>query len=244
MAPKAAKKTDTKATKKSEKKAGKKAGRTASQKAGEKPAQSDDIAPWAIRGELILNCSCTVFCPCVISLGEHPPTEGSCKAWMGVRIDEGRWGETDLSGLNVAMLLDIPGRMREGDWKAAGYFDDRADAAQFAALERIFTGRARGTTGLFRLLVSTYYGSAREAVRFTTEGKTRHLTVGRKITGAVEPLGGADPERDLVVTNTEYWMGPDVTVAQAVEGKVRDFGRVWNLDGRSAEICQVDWRGP
>ena len=33
---------------------------------------------WAIKGELFLNCSCTVFCPCVVSLGKHPPTEGHC----------------------------------------------------------------------------------------------------------------------------------------------------------------------
>lgn len=203
-----------------------------------------EIEPWRIRGELILNCSCTVFCPCVISLGEHAPTEGSCKAWLGVRIDEGNSGKTDLSGLNVAMLLDIPGRMSEGDWKAAGYYDDRADDAQFEALERIFTGRARGTTGLFRLLVSTYYGSSREAVHLATEGKTRHLTVGRKIAGAVTPVEGADPGQDIVLTNTKYWMGPDVTIAQALKGKVRDLGRVWNLDGRSAEICRIDWRGP
>jgi hypothetical protein len=124
-----------------------------------------EIAPWTLKGELILNCNCTVFCPCVVSLGAHPPTE------------EGKWGKTDLSGLNVAMMLDIPGMMGEGDWKAAGYFDDRADNAQFAALERIFTGNAKGTTGLFRLLVSTYYGSSREEVSFTTEGNVRHSRV-------------------------------------------------------------------
>ena len=28
--------------------------------------------PWTIKGELILNCNCTVFCPCVVSLGKHP----------------------------------------------------------------------------------------------------------------------------------------------------------------------------
>ena len=205
---------------------------------------TDGIEPWKIKGELVLNCNCTVFCPCVVSLGAHPPTEGSCKAWLGVRIDEGHWGKTDLAGLNVAMMIDIPGMMGEGDWKAAGYFDDRASDAQFAALERIFTGQAKGTTGLFRLLVSTYYGSAREEITFTTEGKVRHITVGKKITGSVAPVEGGDPNRDLVVSNTKYWMGADITVAQALKGKVRDFGRVWNLDGRSAEICQIEWVGP
>jgi hypothetical protein len=47
-----------------------------------------------------------------------------------------------------------------------------------------------------------------------------------------------------MVTNTEYWMGPDIIVAKANQGRVRAFGRVWDFDGRSAEICAIDWRGP
>ena len=47
---------------------------------------------WSLKGELILNCNCTVFCPCVVSLGKHPPTEGYCQAWLGVRVDQGRGG--------------------------------------------------------------------------------------------------------------------------------------------------------
>ena len=30
------------------------------------------IPDWTLKGELILNCNCTVFCPCVVSLGKHP----------------------------------------------------------------------------------------------------------------------------------------------------------------------------
>ena len=202
------------------------------------------IPEWGIKGELALNCNCEVFCPCVVSLGEHPPTYGYCQAWLAVRIDEGHWADTPLSGLNIGMLLDIPGRMSEGNWTVAGYFDERATPAQFAALEQIFAGRAKGTTGLFRMLVGTYLGSRREAVEFRTDGNVRHVTAGRTIIGAIEPIAGGDMQSDVKVTNTQYWMGPDVTIARSLKGKVRDFGRVWNLDGRSAEICQIDWRGP
>ena len=55
---------------------------------------------WSIEGELILNCNCTVFCPCVISLGQHPPTEGYCQAWAGVRIDRGVSNGVELDGLD------------------------------------------------------------------------------------------------------------------------------------------------
>ena len=32
------------------------------------------LTPWSVKGELILNCNCTIFCPCVVSLGKHAPT--------------------------------------------------------------------------------------------------------------------------------------------------------------------------
>ncbi|MGV6805051.1 MAG: DUF1326 domain-containing protein [Ruegeria sp.] len=199
--------------------------------------------PWTIKGELILNCNCTVFCPCVVSLGKHPPTEGHCQAWAGIRIDEGQYGDEDLSGLNVGLFLEIPGNMGRGNWKAAAFIDDRSSDAAYEGLVNIFSGAARGTTGLFALLVSEFLGAERSPVHFETAGKERRLMVGKKIQGSVVPVEGKDG-KDIVVTNTEYWMGPDITVATATKGKVRAFGRVWDFDGRSAEICQIDWHGP
>ncbi len=207
------------------------------------PLDIDGTVPWSIKGELILNCNCTVFCPCVVSLGKHPPTEGYCQAWSGVRIDEGRYGETDLSGLNVGLVLEIPGLMGRGNWKAAAYIDERASDAALDALIGIFSGRARGTTGLFGVLVSEFLGAERAPVSYENEGNARRLTVGKKIQGEVVPVAGRDGG-DIVVSNTEYWMGPDITVAMATKGRVRAYGRVWDFDGRSAEICRIDWSGP
>lgn len=200
--------------------------------------------PWSIKGELILNCNCTVFCPCVVSLGQHPPTEGYCQAWSGVRIDEGQYGDVDLSGLNVGLVLEIPGLMARGNWKAAAYIDDRASDAAFDALVAIFSGKAKGTTGLFSMLVSEFLGAERAPVVFENEGKARRLMVGKFIKGEVVPVEGAREGEDIVVHNTQYWMGPDITVAKATQGRVRAHGRVWDFDGRSAEICQIDWKGP
>jgi len=208
----------------------------------EKPAVG--TVPWAIKGELILNCNCTVFCPCVVSLGKHAPTEGYCQAWSGIRIDEGHYGDEDISGLNVGLLLEIPGLMARGNWKAAAYIDERASDAAYDGLVNIFSGAARGTTGLFKVLVSEFLGAERAPVVFETEGKTRRLMVGKAIHGEVVPVPGKNPDDEIVVTNTEYWMGPDITVATATKGRVRAFGRVWDFDGRSAEICQIDWHGP
>ena len=34
---------------------------------------------------------------------------------------------------------------------------------------------------------------------------------------------------------------PDVIVSRADRSRFRLFGRNWNFEGRSAEICQLDW---
>ncbi len=198
---------------------------------------------WAIKGELILNCNCTVFCPCVASLGKHPPTEGYCQAWLGIRIDKGHYNDEPLDGLNIGMMMDIPGNMGRGNWKAAAFIDERSTEAAFNGIVHILSGKARGTTGLFAMLVSEFLGAERAPVSYETEGKKRRLMVGKKIQGEVEPVTGPDATRDVVLTNTGYWMGPDITVAQANQGRVRAYGRVWDFDGRSAEICQIDWHG-
>ena len=198
---------------------------------------------WAIKGELILNCSCDVFCPCVVSLGAHPPTEGHCHAWMGIIIDEGHYEGEGLSGLNVGLLVDIPGRMGEGQWKVAAYVDEDASGKAYNGLLEIFSGKAGGTTGLFTMLVSEIIGAERAPVVIERDGSKRRITIGRKIQGEIEMLGGLDPEHPVMVSNSKYWMGPDIIVARGTKSKVRDYGRVWDFGGKSAEICPIDWGG-
>ena len=198
---------------------------------------------WAIKGELILNCSCDVFCPCVVSLGAHPPTEGHCHAWMGIAIDEGHYEGEDLSGLNVGLLVDIPGRMGEGQWKVAAYVNERASGRAYNGLLEIFSGKAGGTTGLFTMLVSEIIGAERAPVMIERNGNRRKLTVGRQIQGEIEMLEGKSPDHPVMVSNSKYWMGPDIIVARGLKSKVRDYGRVWDFSGKSAEVCPIDWKG-
>ncbi len=200
--------------------------------------------PWTMKGELILNCNCTVFCPCVVSLGQHLPTEGHCQTWGGIRIDSGQYGDVDLSGLNIGLMIEIPERMARGNWKVALFIDDRASDDAYDAIVTIMSGQARGTTGLFSVLVSELLGHERQPITYENEGKTRRIVVGKRIKGEIVPVAGKDPENDLVITNSQYWMGADITVATANQGRLRAFGRVWDFEGRSAEICQIDWHGP
>lgn len=196
---------------------------------------------WKIQGEFILNCNCDVFCPCVVSLGKASPTQGYCHGWAGVEIHKGFYENTPLDGLNVGLLLDIPGRLGNGGWTAALYVDERARPEAVQGLTTIFSGNAGGPPGVLKLLISNFLGVKQVPIKFEHDGKMRRFVIPNVLDGQIEPIKGKRSGEDVLISNTEYWIGPEVTVAHSVKSKLRDFGRVWDLTGRSAEIMQIDW---
>ena len=48
---------------------------------------------WRIEGPHFINCNCAYGCPCqFVAL----PTDGTCKAIVGFRIDKGNYGDVPL----------------------------------------------------------------------------------------------------------------------------------------------------
>ena len=195
---------------------------------------------WSLKGEMALSCSCTVFCPCVLSLGEHPPTEDRCQTWAGIRIDSGQFDQIDLSGIKVGLMMDLPGIMARGNWTAALFVDDKAPIQAVKGLTRIFTGRVGGTTHLLSILVGQFLGVHQIPITYETQGDTRIVTLEKYGGGAITPVKGKDAG-NVAIRNSQYWIGPDVIVAKSDKSRFRGFGRNWNLAGRSAEIVKLDW---
>ncbi len=199
------------------------------------------VEAWTLKGEMTLSCSCTVFCPCVLSLGEHPPTEDRCQTWAGIRIDEGRFDDINLSGINVGLMMDLPGIMARGNWTAALFVDDKAPIQAVKGLTRIFTGRVGGTTHLLSILVGQFLGVHQVPITYETQGDTRIISLEKYGGGTVTPVRGKERDQNVVIRNSEYWIGPDVIVAKSEKSRFRGFGRNWNLAGRSCEIVKLDW---
>jgi hypothetical protein len=196
---------------------------------------------WKIKGDFVLSCNCTVFCPCVVSLGQHEPTEGRCQGWAGIRIDEGHHEDTDLAGIKAGLLLDIPGPLARGNWTVALYIDERASIYAVKALTRIFSGKAGGSTGLLKILVSGVLGVRTEPIVYEVKDGAHIFQIPKIIEGVVKPIAGKNKGENVVIQNTGYWVGKDVIVSRAETSRVRAFGRNWNFAGRSAEIVRLDW---
>ncbi len=196
---------------------------------------------WKISGDMVLSCNCDVFCPCVASLGQARPTYGYCQAWGALKINKGFVGDDTLDGLNLAFMLDIPGRMSEGNWTSAIYVDERASETVAEHLTAIMKGELGGPPTVLGILVGNVIGVKQVPISINRDGKDWKVEIPRIIKGTVGTIQGSDPDSDVVITNTNYWIAPDVHIAQSGKNKFRDYGRNWEFTGQSAEYMQVEW---
>lgn len=93
---------------------------------------------WKMKGRELVNCSCEYGCNCQFG---GLPDKGHCHASFSMIIDEGKHGDTDLSGLHIAAIFKWPGPIHEGKGEAVAFVDERADDGQRDALLRIMTGQ-------------------------------------------------------------------------------------------------------
>jgi hypothetical protein len=119
---------------------------------------------WQLSGDYFENCSCSVVCPCLVSKAPpltSKPTEGVCNVPLVFHIESGRYDGIALDELNVALAIQTPGPMAEGNWSVAAYIDERADDKQTEALGAIFTGAAGGPMAAFAPLIGKNLGVKR-----------------------------------------------------------------------------------
>jgi hypothetical protein len=92
---------------------------------------------WMLKGREMANCNCEYGCNCQFG---GLPDKGGCQAVFGMDIEDGRYGDLDLSGLKIAAAFRWPGPIHEGHGEAAAFVDERASAEQRNALLTIMTG--------------------------------------------------------------------------------------------------------
>jgi hypothetical protein len=102
------------------------------------------------------------------------------------------------------------------------------------------TGRAGGSTGLLKILAGSFLGVRQVPIVYDTQDDTRIIKIEKIVDGAITPVRGKD-KGPVVISNSQYWISPDILVSRADKSRFRLFGRNWNFEGRSAEICQLDW---
>ncbi len=150
---------------------------------------------WKLEGQYFESCNCDLVCPCIFL---RPPTQGFCNAMVGWQIEKGYMDDVDLSGLNVGLWLYAPGLMTEGGWQVTLYIDERADAKQAEALQRIWGGTVGGHPAVIAGLVGEIKGVHSAKVDITYTDKQKTMNIGDYGEVKVNALEGAEGKHVLV----------------------------------------------
>lgn len=204
-----------------------------------------DRIHWNLTGDYFENCNCSVICPCLVSKAAPltaRPTEGVCDVALAFHIDQGRYGDVALDGLNVAVAIHTPGPMAEGKWAVGAYIDRRADEQQADALGAIFTGAAGGPMAAFAPLIATNLGAKKVPITYRVDGKKRSAEIPDILHLAVEPLPTLHPSGEMWV-GAGHPVSPDrLALAVGSPGSTfTDHGMRWDNSGKNGHYAPIYW---
>ncbi|HKV55335.1 MAG TPA: DUF1326 domain-containing protein [Candidatus Binataceae bacterium] len=195
---------------------------------------------WRIDGEYFESCNCTLLCPCLLSNAQARPTEGHCDVVLATHIARGTYGSADLSGLNAVQALTTPAEMSKGGGTLAVYVDSRANDAQRAALEAIFTGNAGGPHSLMGGMIAHRLPTKTAQIDFRSDGRKFILSIPGISDVTIEGVIGA---RNQVVwlENVGHPFSQRLAAAKAGPSHFKDHAMTFDNSGRNGHFSPISW---
>jgi hypothetical protein len=165
-----------------------------------------------------------------------------CDVGVIFHIENGRYGDVTLDGLNVALAIHTPGPMGEGNWAVGAYIDERADEKQTEALGAIFTGTAGGPMAAFAPLISKNLGVKKVPITYRVDGKKRSAEIPNILRMSVDPLPTMHPSGEMWA-NSGHPISPDkLAFAVGAPGSTfSDHGMQWDNSGKNGHYAPIRW---
>ena len=186
---------------------------------------------WNLQGGYFETCNCETSCPCIWL---QPPSEGNCKLLVAWHIEVGHLNSESLSGLNVALACYSPGHMKDGNWQAALYVDERATDAQFDAITQIFAGKQGGHPAILMSFVTEVLGVKKVKIDYQENGNKRQLNIPGIAQAEIESIQGIGGG-DSTVNNPPLCVVPSHSsvVAKSNKYEYQDYDKNWQFTERN-----------
>ena len=185
-------------------------------------------ATWSIQGPHFVNCNCDYGCPCQFWAR---PTDGTCRAVVGWRIDEGHWGDVRLDGLRAINTYAWPGAIHEGNGSMQSIIDERATEPQRRALEAILKGEGADPGGvmfqIYRTMCVTLHEPLFKPIHLEVDVEAR--TASLRVPGILDTR--LEPIRNKVTgalhrARIALPFGKEFTLADVASGTTHASGKV------------------
>lgn len=197
---------------------------------------------WHLSGTYFESCNCEAACPCVFL---SPPTTGECTVLVAWHIDQGRFDELSLDGLNVALAAHSPGHMMQVPWKAALYLDEQAAEAQRTALTSIFAGQSGGHFARIGQHIGEVLGVKHVGMTYEAEGKRRRLQIEEVAEAEIAAVAGQG-DADITINNHPLCIAPGypAVLARSTRLTYNDHGFQWELSEKNGFYSPFSYEGP
>ena len=198
--------------------------------------------PYRIKANWLETCNCDPGCNC--NFGGFPD-HGACEALIGLQIDEGNFGDVDLSGIKAVLAIKWPKAIHEGNGTAAVFIDESASEQQVQGLATILTGQVGEMPWeILATTISSLDGPVLKTIHMDVNGRNS----GFRIDGILEaqmvplknPVTGQENEVHTVFPNGGLiWNDGDNSTTSTM--KV-DYGAVkFDHSGQSGIFAPVEW---
>ena len=213
------------------------------------------VPPWSLRGDWFDVCTCNIACPCEFA---QAPTDNRCEGVLAYRINEGTFGDTDMSGLNVVALIRFVGDLWAGETTATVRLlvDHPASEAQQPGVHANIRRPAGGWPATFAQLIGDFRGVEVVPIRMEVAEDLSSWSVEATdmLTASAVALTGptADPNKRVQLINppgSEVGPGEHAVatwgvgeMAQTVPSLFGDFRL--NKVKTSSKHIPFSWSGP
>jgi len=191
----------------------------------------NETIEWKLQGSYFETCNCEVACPCVWL---QPPSEGDCKLLVAWHIDKGHFAEQSLNNLNIALACYAPANMKDGNWQAALYIDQRANDAQFDAITQIFSGQQGGHLEILMSFVTEVLGIKKVKIDYKEQGNKRFMSIPDIAQVEIESIQGITGAQSTI-SNPPLCVvsSHPATVAKSKKYQYQDFDKDWQFNDRN-----------
>ena len=198
--------------------------------------------PYRIKANWLETCNCDPGCNC--NFGGFPD-HGPCEALVGLRIDEGNFGDVDLLGVKAVLAIMWPKAIHEGNGTAAIFIDESASEQQVQGLATILTGQVGGMPWeILATTLTSLDGPVLKHIQMDVNGTNSGFSIDgileAKMVPLKNPVTGEDNEVHIVFPNGGLiWNDGDNATTSTM--KV-DYGAVkFDHTGMSGIFAPVEW---
>jgi hypothetical protein len=172
-----------------------------------------------------------------------PADAERCRLVLVFHIDSGEVEGVDVSGLTVAVLVDAPRVMAEGNWRVGMLMDAAASQEQAAKLAGVFSGQLGGPMEVLSGLITENLGVEVAPMEYADDGRLHRVRIGGLAEIEVEDfVPPQTPEGEpYKLKDIFYPPNSTLTIARATTSYFNAFGLEFSHEGKNGLSAPFSW---